>query len=178
MKHLTPWLLLGGGLTLGAAYLTARKSSPALAPGQVPAVRTPLRPVDARAALREAFQATIHRDPTTPELNMLAAQSALETRNWQAMWNYNFGNITTNSDPWYTLGTEATVGAHRYRPFNSASDGAAYYVAFLKRRYPEAWKELGSSDTLAFAQALKDHGYYEGDAQKYAQGLDSRYAKV
>lgn len=118
----------------------------------------------------------IGRTPTSAELAMLVAQSALETGNWSAMWNWNWGNITTSGVPWFTLGAEKTVGAHHYRPFDSAAEGAAYFVSFLSHHYPEAFALLGSGNTVAFATALKARGYFEADPAKYAVGLDSRYS--
>ena len=179
-------LFIGAGVVLGVLLLSSKTPGTpgAGAPGQVPAVKTTLTRAQARAALEKALQLKLGRWPTASELAMLAAQSALETGNWQKMWNYNWGNITTTGSPWFTLGAEKLVGAHHYRPFNSVAEGATYYVDFLARRYPAAWALLGSGNTQAFSQALKAGGYYEGDPKKteeqkvasYAAGLDSRYA--
>jgi hypothetical protein len=155
-----------------------------LAPGQVQAVRTTLTKSQARAAILGGFRTTQGRDPSAAELSMLVAHSAYETGAWSAMWCWNFGNISTVNDPWFTLGKERLVAPHKYKPYVSALDGAAHYVSYVKRKCPAAWEVLGSGDTYAFAQALKSCSYYEGDYRKtdeqkiatYAAGLNQHYA--
>lgn len=188
MRKLTPnekkLLLWGSGAIAVMLLLTQEVST--LQPGRVAAVRTKLTLAQAVEYLRGALRQKLGREPTTAELKMLVAQSSLETGRWQSMWNWNWGNITTTETPWYTLGQEKLVGAHRYRPFSSAEEGAKYFVDFLARRYASAWAVLGSGNTTAFSAALKAGGYYEGDPAKtkdqqiaaYAAGLKARYALV
>lgn len=173
-RSLTPWIWIGGFATLAVTLRTLLR--PALAEGQVRAVRTPRTKSQARAELHDAFVAVAGHEPTAAQLSMLVAQSAYETGNWTAMWNWSWSNITTTSSPWYTLGQEKTVGPHHYRPFSSAIEGATYYVSFLQQHYPDAWSVLGSGDTLAFAQALKNARFYETDVNTYAAGLNQHYA--
>lgn len=111
---------------------------------------------------------------------MLLAQSSFETAVWQSMFNWNFGNsvVGKSGAKWFTLKNDANrplEKRHHYRVFDTAVDGAAYYVHLLHTRYPEAWALLGSGDTLAFAKALKLHGYYEATIEQYAAGLAARY---
>lgn len=166
--------LVSGAAGAAATWLYRRSHARSLAPGQVEAVRTVLTSAQARGYLHAALRAELGREPTAAELAMVAAQSSFETRRWQAMWNWNYGNITTTRMPWFTLRAEEI--AHRYKPYASAYDGARRYVAFLRRVYPEAWSLIGSGDTYAFANALKSRGYFEGNPAGYAAGLDTHYA--
>lgn len=165
--------LAAAGVGGGLLYLLTRGGL--YEAGQVKATRTPLSRQDAEATLRSALQATLGRAPSSAELKMLAAQSDLETRGWQALWNWNFGNLTTSAPPFFKLsGIEL-----KFRAYPSAADGAKAMVQLLAKKYPKAFALLGSGDTQKYASALKEVGYFgTGDAQKYAQGLASRYASA
>lgn len=140
---------------------------------QVEATRTVITINQAKQYLTNAFVTAIKRQPTKSELAMLMAQSSLETRHWQAMWNWNFGNITSGGKyKWFSLKDD-----HKYRNFDSPQKGALYFVLFLQRRYPKAWDLLASEDPNGFAYALKEQDYYEGNPDKYGQLLSSQYSK-
>lgn len=59
----------------------------------VPARRTPLDEIDAIRAIRAAFVAQHHYEPTAETLALLAAHCALEVGRWKACWNHCWGNI-------------------------------------------------------------------------------------
>ncbi len=151
------------------------------ASGRIPeAMHTRLTPDEARQVLGAALRHELGRSPTSAELGMLLAQSALETAHWQSMFNWNFGNSVVGSSGahWFTLRNDADrplEQRHHYRVFPDAFTGAAYYVHLLHARFPEAYDLLGSGDSLAFAQALKKHGYYEAPVSTYAAGLAQTY---
>jgi hypothetical protein len=58
---------------------------------------------------------------------MLAAQSAQETNEWQAMWNWNLGNIavSTVDQPWVY---QSSTNKIRFWSFDTLADGAKFYV--------------------------------------------------
>jgi len=145
-------------------------------PNQVEAVRTAISADQAKKYLSAAFTAAFKRTPSKYEIAMLLAQSALETRDWKAMWNWNFGNVNTSQKyPWFDL-----RDGHKYRAFTSPEQGALYFILFLKRRYPTAWALLGTRDPRGFAEALKSgepYSYYEGDVNKYASYLETQYVR-
>lgn len=150
-------------------------------PGQVEAKNTPLTIPQARAILKTALQTELGRAPTTAELKMLTAHSALETKDWSRMWNWSFGNIQVGSSgaKWFRLKhRDSSEDENRYRAFESAEAGAAYYVKKLHSQFTQAWDLLGSGNTTAFANALKAKGYYTGDAAKYAKNLAAKATYV
>lgn len=152
-----------------------------LEPGQVEPKNTRLTIPQARVTLKAALQNELGRVPTTAELKMLLAQSALETWDWKSMWNWNFGNIQVGSSgaQWFYLKhKDSSENLNRYRTFGSAAEGAAYYVKKLHNQFTQAWNLLGSGDTTAFANALKAERYYTGDPAKYAEGLAAKMRYV
>jgi len=150
---------------------------------RVDAVRTKLTVKQAKDVLAKALTVELGRNPTTNELAMLVAQSAFETANWQSMFHWNFGNsvVGASNGKWYTLKNDANLpleSRHKYKVFSNANEGALYYVKLLHKQFPKAFALLGSNDTKAFAQALKDSHYYETTVDKYAAGLNSRLTLV
>ena len=55
--------------------------------------------------------------------------------------------------------------------FDSLAEAMAHHLAFLARRYGEAWAHARSGDPTAFALALKNRGYYTGSESIYAASL-------
>src|SRR5258706_10884191 len=132
--------------------------------GNVDANRTRLTRKEATSHITSALKTVLKRNPTKAEIKMVVAQSDLETGGWSAMWNWNWGNsVATKGSAWFMIPSDTK---HKYRPFTSAKEGALYYVAMLKNRFSKAWKLLGSGDTAAFARALKDQKYFEGNKKK------------
>lgn len=150
---------------------------PTMASGQVKPFRTVVSPEKAKSYLRKSFLKIMKRNPTSAELQMLAAHSAMETRRWQAMWWYNFGNsvATSSTKTWYTL---KEASKHRYKAFKSAQEGSDYFVNLLKNRFSKAWSVLGSENPRLYAQALKEDRYYEAPIDKYTESLQANYASV
>jgi hypothetical protein len=176
------WVKLLAALAVGVGVLAALTlAGPAddaelLEENQVAPKRTKLTPAEAREYLRRALASALGRPPTAAELAMLMAQSAFETAAWQAMWWWNFGNSTQMKSragvQWYVL--KDTPG-YRYRAFDSADAGAAYFVNLIKTRFTKAWDVLSSGSPPLYASALKEQSYYTGDEQKYASGLAQHY---
>jgi hypothetical protein len=171
-----PWIF-GGMIALGTLFWGAKR----LLPGQVKVKGTPLTLSQARTYLKSALQVELGRVPSATELKMLLAQSALETKDWTRMWNWSFGNIQVGSSgaKWFYLKhDDPSEDLNRYRAFNSPEEGAAYYVNFLHRRFPEAWAFISTGDTAAFSKALRVKTYFTGDPIQYARGMDAKMRYV
>lgn len=182
--------LLGAGLLLSLLFWSKKASgvdmttsnNEALQARQVPPTRTPIDKLMAWGFLHDAAEKALGRMPTKEEVAMLWAQSSFETRYWQAMWCWNFGNSVLGSNKsakWFALQhKDPSENAHRYRAFGGPAEGAEYYVELLKSRHPSAFALLGTGDWVAYAHALKESGYFTADENSYAGGLRNRYAEA
>lgn len=129
---------------------------------------------DAAAAIARALTAALGRAPTDRELAMLVAQAMFETRSFQALWWWNFGNLKARAGrPSYEL-----AGASWQR-FDSPDAGAAAFVGLIKARYPEAWALLDSADPQAYALQLQRRGYFgDGSLENYARGMSQIFGSL
>lgn len=87
----------GGGVTKTYTQSkTAPASSPASTAKQVPkaSALTPMSPADAIKVLAVTFRIVAHTDPFFGQLVFAAAQCGLETGQFQALYGYNFGNLS------------------------------------------------------------------------------------
>jgi peptidoglycan hydrolase-like protein with peptidoglycan-binding domain len=146
--------------------------------------KTIVTPDAAIQAISKAYQKVVGNVPRSDVLNVLTAQSALETGNWQLMYHYNFGGIKAQpSDPYVqvfdtteringvTVPMKQTFAAH-----TNIDDGAKHYVDTLKSR-ANWWNGAMTGDPLGFAQGLASSpAYFTADPAAYAQGL-ARFVK-
>lgn len=158
---------------------------------QTPAIRTVLTPTEAIDAIWHAHTDVIGGPCPIPLLEILSAQSALETARWHSMYCFNFGNIrgTGDGEEWMTLkgadeyidgfhvtGPKAEVGFAAYRERFS---GARAFVRFLgvatrpphPNRYAAAWSAATAGDVDAYCRELKAHGYFTADLDQYTKGV-------
>jgi hypothetical protein len=124
---------------------------------------TPVTPEAAIKALADAYLKVTGRKPSRAILNLLAAQSSLETGNWQIMHNFEMGNAKSkSSDPFFQVyGTHddpTDPGAH-YAAHKSLEEGAEHYINVLKGR-PHWWAALQSAKPLTFIQGLSTPPVY------------------
>lgn len=143
--------------------------------------KTIVSPDDALKAISKAYQKSVGKVPSSDVLNVLAAQSALETGRWQLMYRYNFGGIKAQpSDPYVqvfdttervngvTVPMKQTFAAH-----TNIDDGAKHYVDTLKSR-ANWWAGAMTGDPLGFAKGLASSpAYFTADPAAYAQGLQA-----
>lgn len=116
----------------------------------VATVTTTLTPAQAMGAIRDALPS----GASQTAIALIAAQSATETNHWQAMHNWNFGNVTPTQ-------AQLAAGADwmdqglpmQYLSFPNADAGAAAMVGWLS-----------SHGLLAAAEA--------GDLSSYMAGLE------
>lgn len=149
-----------------------------------PIVRTRFSIDDYGDALRTA-------DPTLSRegAGVLWAQYALETGRGSACWNFNIANTKVTRAmaeagvPFFMLPNTWEIEHGRrvvyqppheqtwFRAFDSLAEAMAHHLAFLARRYGEAWAHARSGNPTAFAIALKKRGYYTGSESVYAGSL-------
>jgi hypothetical protein len=95
-----------------------------------PAPKTPLTPAQALYVLQEVLPAGTSRTA----LDMIAAQSAVETARWTEMFGWNFGNVTPSASQ-LAAGADyfshANTGTMKYLAFDNPVAGGAAMVAWL-----------------------------------------------
>ena len=156
----------------------------------VPLTRTTCTTDELAAAIREA-------DPsiTRAAAGIIWAQWALETGRGSACWNNNIGNVKCTPAqaaagvPFCMLpNTTEYIGGvlHTFQPphvqtwfraFSSLAEGMAHHLAFLRRKYDNAWPALLSGDPTAFATELKRRGYYTAPLEAYAGSMRHLHAE-
>lgn len=150
--------------------------------------RTPLSVSTVRALFTQAWETAFFQTPDPASIDLLLAQSALETGNFASLILYNFGNVKASSKgtPDYTNfeTTEIENGVSvpqvaTFRAFHTPEEGAAFFIKFIHGfGGGAAWPFVVSGDIDGFAQALKDHSYYTSSEVDYANGMRTRLAHL
>lgn len=148
---------------------------------EVPLTRTVTSREEIRAALGRSFEAVMGEVPTPAALDLLSAQASLETGRGRSMYNFNFGGIKGTSPGGLTTvarthewegGTRYETHAH-FRAYGSIDEGAQDFLSLLHRRYPDAVEAASRGEVDGYAHALKQHGYFTGPEDRYANDLRS-----
>jgi peptidoglycan hydrolase-like protein with peptidoglycan-binding domain len=153
-------------------------------PGQtvLPSTNTPLSPADAAKALSAGYQKATGNVPTPDVLNLLLAQTALETASWTRMPSYNFGGTKAQaSDPYIQVfdTTEVVNGVttpmkQTFGAYKTAADGAYAYVRTVLSR-PNWAQGLHSGTPEGFVAGLSSPpAYFTADPSSYLSGLKNR----
>lgn len=67
--------------------------------------------------------------------------------------------------------------ATRFRVYANLSESMRDHLILLcKKRYANAWPAVLAGDVMAFAQALKDHGYMTSSAAAYGHGMQPSFS--
>jgi hypothetical protein len=141
---------------------------------QLPATKTPMTAAQALYVLGSALGSD------AAALPMVAAQSAVETAHWAAMWRWNFGNVTAGPGEDYQI---LPGNPLHFKVYESAEDGARDYVRWLRTRGVLAYAIRGDLD--GYIENLKSHGYLgfigrampngrvvsQSDYDQYARGI-------
>lgn len=108
--------------------------------------------------------------PTANAARMLAAQSALETAGWRAMWNWNLGNLTAASDASSWVQQSSSNSLH-FLAYDSIQAGAADFVSYVARRGLLQYANVGDlNGYVAMAQRIP---YCPGvSTEVYAAGME------
>lgn len=141
----------------------------------------------AAKALSDGYKKVTGFRPNKLVLGLLVAQSALETGNWAAIHNYNFGNFKASSTDQYIqyFGCgEIIDGVSQNFPagdshcifaaYPDAASGAAAYVKGLKNR-SNWWDGLQSKTVAGFIKGLTTPpAYFTANPTTYANVLQDR----
>ena len=167
---------------------------------EVSTVKTVVEPVDMFDSLVREYVAQTGVVPTRAQILLLLAQWALETGNGKSENNYNPGGIkhvSGDGQDWTSYTTTEVINGstqtltQTFAAYPTLDAGTKAYLSLLQAHYPNAWAAVvsGSADTTAFAQGLKDGGYYTAPVQNtvgadgspipgYAPGLASRLTQM
>ena len=63
----------------------------------------------------------------------------------------------------------------RFRAFNSAQEGAVYYLGMLHNRFKYAWPAVLNGDPASFVHSLKKMGYFTADEAPYTKAVVSLF---
>jgi hypothetical protein len=135
---------------------------------QVDAVKTP-------ATAAEVLRALLDAGAPEEAIDMLAAQSALETAGWQSMWGWNLGNITTasNAVDWQVLGSNPL----HFKAYPSLDNGASDFVRYVTSHGLMPYAEAG--DLLGYVAQLQKIGYAGNtDYGAYENGMRAWIVKL
>lgn len=141
----------------------------------------------AAKALSDGYKQVTGSRPNKLVLGLLVAQSALETGNWNAIHNYNFGNFKASASDKYIqyFGCgEVLNGVSQNFPagdphcifaaYANAADGAAAYVKGLKNRN-NWWTGLQTKTVAGFIKGLTTPpAYFTANPTTYANVLQQR----
>jgi len=157
-----------------------------LSPGQaqLDAKNTPLTLDQAAQALADGYRQVAGQPPVAAVLELLLAQSGLETGNWTKLPNYNFGGIKMTSSTPYVQAfiTPEGAGAAQklyvlgFAAYESAADGAAAYLRVLQAR-TVWWTGLQSGDPETYVNALVSipgEHYFTGDPAAYLASVKAK----
>jgi len=147
----------------------------------IPNKLTVMKALDVLKAFRAAFLAEIGSLPSNATLAILVAQSALECARWVSMHCFNFGNMRPPKGwagsycqfrcnekikgvwVWY----DPPDPGSNFLAFESAEEGARYYMRKLRQTWPEAWAAALKGDAGGFVHGLKLRGYFTADETVY-----------
>ena len=115
---------------------------------QLSAERTTLTAPQALAVLGDAL------GPDRRALPMVAAQSAVETGHWKAMWRWNFGNVTADAASDYQILPKNPL---HFKVYGSPEEGARDYVEWLRKHGVLDYALRG--DLSGYMAHLKSAGY-------------------
>lgn len=164
---------------------------------QTIAVRTVLAPTEAIDAIWHAHTDVIGGPCPILLLEILSAQSALETARWRSMWNYNAGNLRGTGDggEWMSIaGADEVIGGQiktgpeveaGFAAFRDRYSGAKAFVRYLgtatnpphPNRYQGAWDAAGKGDIETYCRELQEHGpYFTASLSKYVKAMRDNLA--
>lgn len=152
----------------------------------VPNVLTKMTADDVMLAFNNAFHTITGGFPSEDTLAILTAQSCLECGRWTSMHCYNFGNIRPPSDwlgeycqfrcneqtaPGKWVWYDPPMPGSNFCAFETADEGATFYVNKLIKRWPEAWSAALNGDAAMFVHGLKQRGYFTANEGPYLTGV-------
>lgn len=158
----------------------------------IPNVLTPMTADDVMLAFSAAFNTMAGKYPSEDCLAILTAQSCLECGRWKSMHCFNFGNIRPATDwkgnycqfrcneqisPGKWVWYDPPSSGSNFVAFRTAEEGAAFYIAKLAKRWPEAWTAALNGDAAMFVHGLKLKGYFTANEALYLAGVSRLVAE-
>jgi hypothetical protein len=148
----------------------------------IPNVLTNMTALDVLKAFRDAFTAETGQTPSNSTLAILVAQSCLECARWKSMHCFNFGNMrpptgwtgdycqfrcNEQTKPGVWVWYDPPSPGSNFLAFESATDGATYYMQKMQKSWPEAWAAAVKGDATGFVHGLKVRDYFTADEAPY-----------
>lgn len=163
-------------------------------PAPTPPADGPVPNKITKATVADVFAALCKAAPELPRSGVLVllSQYALETGLGRACHNYNLGNakhITGDGHKWTMFRCSEIINGHEvffdpphpqtwFRAFDTLEEGAADYVAMLRRRFAVAWPAVERGDVASFGHMLKAAHYYTADESAYVRALQTWFDRL
>jgi flagellum-specific peptidoglycan hydrolase FlgJ len=144
-------------------------------------------PTSLYLALRIAWRAQVHTEPSRSSLLTLMAQSDFETGSWRECRNWNLAGIKHvegDGHDYAVYGTQEYLHGKwvhvdaAFRAYPNLNAAADDYMSLLRGRFGYAWPAVEAGDVTDFAHRLRARGYYTAPEDMYAAGLRARYAAL
>jgi flagellum-specific peptidoglycan hydrolase FlgJ len=120
-------------------------------------------------------------------VDILWAHTAMETGNFQSMYNYNLGNIKatpkySQNKKWTSFSGGEVIDGKTYkftaahpmnysRSYDSLDEAMVDYLKILGGRFKSALMEAVNGNVESFSKQLKEQGYYTADEKKYTNAI-------
>jgi len=150
----------------------------------VPDVITPITPVTLYKALQAA-------DPTLSRASLLVLLAQIdEETGWRSCHCFNLGNIKHVPGDGHNFcafphneiinGVEVWPDplSDPFRAYASMAEGAADYLAILKRTFHLAWPAVIAGDPAQFCHLLRTQHYYTADEGLYTRNVVALDAQI
>lgn len=156
---------------------------------RVQRMRTEVSSAQMAQAIIDAWRQKFGSTPSKEQVAMILAQNDLETGHRKSMWNYNVGNITTQSDGAFDYFDDLTTKEQvspgvwknmnlKYRAYPTLEAGVKDYLNLLSSgRYAKSWQHILNPDPTSFSKSLKDAGYYTANEESYTKNLVGLFNK-
>lgn len=165
---------------------------------QVERIQTPIGPLAFARGVIEAWKTLYGEIPSKEAIGVLWGQYMIETGG-SATWNYNIGNVkhvAGDGYNWIDLpGTWEIYNGQKvvlqpgdpgrlFRAYTNYGEAFKHHLAFLKKKYTNAWERIISGQPREFAFDLKagrdriigtGDDYYTGPENVYADAVERNY---
>jgi len=162
-------------------------------PEKLPATKTACTPTELGDALVRAWRAIQDEEPSRDAILVLLAHVRLEcgwdaaTGKFKACHAWNLGNAKhaeNDGRDWCEYACDEIINgervwfepphpACRFRAYRTLAEGAADYLALLRKRFSGAWGRVVAGDPSGFVRALKARGYFTADLEPYERAVVS-----
>ena len=150
---------------------------------------TPCTPVALYASLERAW---VDGSPSRESLLVLLSHWALETGWGHAMHWFNIGNrkhVDGDGRDYTMLRCNEVIGGHVvwldppnpgtwFVAFQTLDEGAADYLAGLRKQFALAWPAVLAGDVAQFCHLLKVQHYYTADEAQYTATASACYRQL